>query len=253
MQGPSLSPSVALPCITHCSSESARHPGSAQATQRGQARAGSPLAQKVSLHTSLQARPVITLARSHQSLSLLQSCTHCMHCLPTCLSRLAGHPNGPARAGALKTAHHGTPGPGPGPVPPARPAHGPPKWAGPRRCAMRTRHHSTVRPARALRARRAAVAARSPLFLKLFVCPPNPLARSPPLPLAESPPCRLPHRVSPVVSHASAGSNVSAQARVSLALACTSTASLKMHPHLCNSGLKSPPVSMRRAGYDSCE
>ena len=96
-------------------------------------------------------------------------------------------------------------------------------------------------------------AALSPLFLNLFVCPLNPLVRSPPLPLAESPPCRLPHRVSPVVFQARAGANVSAQARVSLAPACTSTASLKMRPHLCNSGLKSPPVSMRRAGYDSCE
>ena len=84
-------------------------------------------------------------------------------------------------------------------------------------------------------------AALSPPFLNLFVCPLNPLARSPPLPLAESPPCRLPHRVSPVVFQARAGANVSVQARVSLAPACTSIASFKMRPHFCNFGLNKSP------------
>ena len=42
-------------------------------------------------------------------------------------------------------------------------------------------------------------------------------------------------------AQARAGANVSAQARVSLAPACTSTASLKMRPHFYNFGLNKSP------------
>jgi hypothetical protein len=96
------------------------HPGTRAALRSPSVGRPAPaphLPRKSHLTRSLQACPVITLARSHQSLPLLQSRRHCIPGLLTCLSRLAKYPYGLTRAGALKSVHHGTPGLGPRPAP----------------------------------------------------------------------------------------------------------------------------------------